>query len=404
MLKIQIDPITHVILAVTKVMGNTPVYKEDILVDERKVPDVTQGKIKFHEDGTFEMVDSVDGEMDRLARINEELAGLGDEKDYSWFIGRILEGKTANEAARAEKQRGEKIAALKAERDVLTGKHEKEIKDYYLKMNREADAKLACRYYSAVILLIKDENRYLAEWIDWHLNLKFQHIYIYDNGSKEDVQDIVSAYPEETRGKITVIDWRGHHTHIQQDAYNHFMEHYKADVRWGLFIDSDEFIKFTDGETQDVNIFLKEYEDYTEIWGYEVEYGANGEVFYSDLPVKERFTKRSDVRLGFYWKNFIQVNRIDSFLMHYAYYDAQRNLLFKNESSNQDLFVIEHYYTKSWEEWKTKIKERGGADPRYHKILSEFFLYNPELSYLDTGDETAQAYEGGTVDETSGSA
>ena len=114
---------------------------------------------------------------------------------------------------------------------------------------------------------------------------------------------------------------------------------------------------------------------------------------YEDKPVRERFTRQTDVREGFYWKNFIQVNRIDSFLMHYAYYDESKHLLFKDDQSNQDLFVIDHYYTKSWEEWQKKIMERGGADPNYHKVLREFFFYNPDMAYLDTGENAVQSYE-----------
>ena len=124
-----------------------------------------------------------------------------------------------------------------------------------------------------------------------------------------------------------------------------------------------------------------------------MEYDANGHEIYENKPVRERFTRQTDVREGFYWKNFIQVNRIDSFLMHYAYYDESKHLLFKNEQSNQDLFVIDHYYTKSWEEWKKKIMERGGADPNYHKVLLEFFFYNPDMAYLDTGENAVQSYE-----------
>ncbi len=69
----------------------------------------------------------------------------------------------------------------------------------------------------------------------------------------------------------------------------------------------------------------KKYEDYTEIWGYEVEYDANGQENYENRLVRERFTRQTDVREGFYWKNFIQVNRIDAFEMHYAYYDPEKH-------------------------------------------------------------------------------
>ena len=40
---------------------------------------------------------------------------------------------------------------------------------------------------------------------------------------------------------------------------------------------------------------------------------------------------------------------------------------------------INHYFTKSWEEWKRKILDRGDAMPGHRKI-DEFFLLNPDLN------------------------
>ena len=259
--------------------------------------------------------------------------------------------------------------------------------------NKELDNSRDYKYYTAICLVIKDENRYLKEWIDWHVKLGFEHFYIYDNGNVDNVNDIVPMYDEVIQENITVVNWRGHHSHIQQDAYNHFMQNYKQDCRWVLCIDSDEFVRFTDGNTTNVNEFLRGYEDYTEVWGYEVEYGADGQEKYEDKPVRERFTTIVESTLGYYWKNFVQPNRITNWIMHYANYDPDKNLLFKNEEENKNLFVIDHYYTKSWEEWCDKIKVRGGADPNYHKNLKSFFLYNPDMSYLDTEEDVVQSYE-----------
>lgn len=389
MIKVQIDPITKRVLSYTKVLRNTLIYKDDILIPKNDMPKKNIKEMLLFDKGFVEGIDSY---TEKLRKLEEDLDKLGGQTDSEYLIQAILLGKTLEEARTATKGRREQMEELWAKRCELIEQHKMEIEEYYLNQNRILDASLSCKYYSAVILLIKDENRYLKEWLDWHLALGFDHIYLYDNGSQEQVTEITDKYSKEVKEKFTVIDWSGHHMHIQQDAYNHFLENFKKDVRWGLFTDSDEFLRFT-SETENVNTFLKKYEDYTEVWGYEVEYNANGQEKYEDKPVRERFTERTDVREGFYYKNFIQVNRIDSFLMHYAYYDEAKHLLYKNENTNQDLFVIDHYYTKSWEEWQKKIKERGGADPNYHKALREFFVYNPDMKYLDTGENVVQAYE-----------
>lgn len=393
MYKIQKDPITNKILSYTKVQQNTPVYSTDILVEETDLTNINLNTPMFlTEDGEF-IEQAQDNCEDEIQNLADQINQLSSENDYDYFMRIILDGADLSVARDTVKKRKEELDVLKTQLEEKQTEHKKHIQDYYLTRNKMIDASLKYKYYSAVILLIKDENRYLKEWLDWHLDIGFEHIYIYDNGVKDKVQDVVNEYAADTQKKMTVIDWTGHHNHIQQDAYNHFLSNYKEDVRWGLFIDSDEFLRFTDGDTTDVNTFLKNYEDYTEIWGHEVEYNANGKESYEDKPVRERFTKQMDVREGFYWKNFIQVNRIDSFMMHYAYYDTEKHLMFKNEERNKDLFVIDHYYTKSWEEWQWKIKERGGADPNYHKALKEFFFYNPDMKYLDTGENAVQAYE-----------
>ena len=392
MIKLIIDDLTGKILGYTKVRSNTCIYKDDVLVEESKLAGM---KIEnaYWVDGKAVNREETEGYYAEMAALEEEIRENQQTDAESSLLDYLVKGSTLTAAIKKIKSVREKIQSLTDRREALKEERRKAIREYYLSRNRERDALLECKFYSAVILLIKDENRYLKEWLDWHLNLGFEHVYIYDNGGKDRVQDVVDLYTAEMQQKITVIDWTGHHTHIQQDAYNHFLLNHKKDVRWGLFIDSDEFLRFTDGQTTDVNTFLRSYEDYTEVWGYEVEYDANGQETYEDKPVRERFTRQTDVREGFYWKNFIQVNRIDSFLMHYAYYDESRHLLFKNEKSNQDLFVIDHYYTKSWEEWKKKIMERGGADPNYHKALREFFFYNPDMAYLDTGENAVQSYE-----------
>lgn len=392
MIKLIIDDLTGKILGYTKVRSNTCLYKDDVLVEENELAGM---KIEnaYWIDGKVINKEETEEYYTEMAALEDEIRENQQVDTESSLLDYLIKGSTLTAAIKRMKGIREKIQSLTDRREALKEERRKAIREYYLSRNRGRDALLECKCYSAVILLIKDENRYLKEWLDWHLNLGFEHIYIYDNGEKDHVQDVVDLYAAEMQQKITVIDWTGHHTHIQQDAYNHFLSNHKKDVRWGLFIDSDEFLRFTDGETTDVNAFLRSYEDYTEVWGYEVEYDANGQETYENKPVRERFTRQTDVREGFYWKNFIQVNRIDSFLMHYAYYDESRHLLFKNEQSNQDLFVIDHYYTKSWEEWKKKIMERGGADPNYHKALREFFFYNPDMSHLDTGENAVQPYE-----------
>lgn len=51
--------------------------------------------------------------------------------------------------------------------------------------------------YSSICLLAKDENEYINEWLNWHINVcKFDHIYIYDNESKIPLINLINKYDE----------------------------------------------------------------------------------------------------------------------------------------------------------------------------------------------------------------
>ena len=51
MIKVQIDPITGKVLSYTKVVPNTLVYREDLLIDEADIPRENADKMLYSEEG-----------------------------------------------------------------------------------------------------------------------------------------------------------------------------------------------------------------------------------------------------------------------------------------------------------------------------------------------------------------
>ena len=43
----------------------------------------------------------------------------------------------------------------------------------------------------SICLLTKDENKYLKEWVQYHLSIGIDHFYIYDNNSDQSVRDTI---------------------------------------------------------------------------------------------------------------------------------------------------------------------------------------------------------------------
>ena len=48
-------------------------------------------------------------------------------------------------------------------------------------------------YMSSICLLAKDEDSYLDEWITYHIGIGIDHIFIYDNGSKNPISEFIKS-------------------------------------------------------------------------------------------------------------------------------------------------------------------------------------------------------------------
>lgn len=248
-------------------------------------------------------------------------------------------------------------------------------------------------YFSSLCLIIRDENKYLKEWLIHHLPLT-DHIFLYDNGARENVSVITKSLPEPAQSKITVIPFKNGYEHIQEEAYNHFLDNYGRKTVWCAFIDSDEFITIDCKKT--IHEILSEKSQYSEVRMFWVEYGADGRVNYDSRPVQERFqtpAEGADMRIRMY-KSFIKTEKTKRMVSHFPIFDLKDRLCYIDDK--MEFFHIKHYYTKSFEEWKEKMA-RGSANPRCLKKFDEFFSYNPDMAYLKNQrtDLPGQSYNAG---------
>ena len=54
--------------------------------------------------------------------------------------------------------------------------------------------------------IAKCENKYIMEWVQWHFNIGFDKIVVYDNNDVdgEKISDVIGDVP-----CIEIVDWRG---------------------------------------------------------------------------------------------------------------------------------------------------------------------------------------------------
>lgn len=159
---------------------------------------------------------------------------------------------------------------------------------------------------ASIVTCVKNEGRYLLEWIAWNRMIGFDDVAIYDNGSTDDTRTLlqplemagfvrvhaapdrdgvapqISAFTDEVRryGKNPLIPEYPHAT-VDQD-------------RWVMFSDPDEFLVIKSGRT--IGQFISLFADRPEVtqicfnWRL---FGSGGQIEASDAPVIARFTSAS---------------------------------------------------------------------------------------------------------------
>lgn len=87
-----------------------------------------------------------------------------------------------------------------------------------------------------ICAIIKNEARYIAEWLEYHFILGIDHVTLYDNGSEDEIHEVCRSFRN-----LTVISWpeRGCQ---QKTAYQHYIRRSRSPDLWAAFIDADEFI------------------------------------------------------------------------------------------------------------------------------------------------------------------
>lgn len=121
------------------------------------------------------------------------------------------------------------------------------------------------KYNLSIAAIMKFEEPYVAEWIEFHRLVGVDHFYIYDNSDDFSLEKLLKIYTD--LGIVTL-----HHVPgpvKMFESYNHCIRNYKDESEYIAFIDADEFITPTPG--CDINIYrsiCKLFEMYSNDWYY----------------------------------------------------------------------------------------------------------------------------------------
>ena len=256
---------------------------------------------------------------------------------------------------------------------------------------------------SCIFTVIKDEHEYLDEWIQYHLNLGINHIFIFEDIESESHKDICIKYCDKVSlYSVDLLLKKINKQHFKnwfeqrQAIYNKegiwwIKENYNYD--WCFYIDCDEYITL-ENDNETLNKVLNKYCDYDVVILNWQNYNANGYIKKPDYNQKciiETYTQICNKSIhDSIWKStklmykltnlkkyYIRSTHLCSQLCKWCKTDYSQELhqfIYKN-------IYLRHYITKSWEEYVWKLKNRGMFFPK-HRNYNEFFEMNQDMKYI----------------------
>lgn len=243
------------------------------------------------------------------------------------------------------------------------------------------------KYNISICLICKNENDYINEWLEYHIGIGINHFYIYDNMSTVPIKESIK---KEYLNKCTIRDWNFNvkeHGNIQMACYNDCIYHYNKESKWIAFIDADEFINIKDNSK--IDDFMKQFEKYDGLYMDWVTFNANGQLKKENKPVRERFTTTVPYYEDIRGKCIVKAHKIVAMSPHFpimannfnVIVDSNCNRVYNSMSYGKtpmDKITLDHYITKSYEEWCEKLN-RGSSVPEFERKMNEFFYFNPDL-------------------------
>jgi len=266
------------------------------------------------------------------------------------------------------------------------------------------------KYDIAIQCIARQEEKYFKEWIEHHLNLGFERIFIYDNNDitqmgclKAHLSNVLS---KQHFAMVEIIPWHERMMFQQLRALEDCIAKHGHDIKWLLSLDLDEFFVVD----KSLKEFLKEFDYASQVYFSWENIGADGQLHYEDKPVMQRFFKEFKCPDKCQGKIIFRPQRLKNFKIHAAELFAGKTVnVLHQEIQVPDSFAnvhkfawVKHYFTKSLQEWEEKM-HRGCADHLWGRRYKMFFECNPDLeAHYDPNDTsmiTIQAHANAPIEK-----
>lgn len=252
------------------------------------------------------------------------------------------------------------------------------------------------KYNLSITSIMKNEGRYLKEWLDYHILVGVNKFYLYDNESTDNTTEILKPYIEQ--GIVDYVYWPGKNQ--QSITYVDSLKRHKQETKYMAIIDLDEFIVPVNYYT--VPEYLATLPDFAQlVIGWE-QYGSSGYKHAQPGLLIENYKKHADKSWGI--KSIVNPRLVTSITNPHAHNVAgfiidengkKLGRIIQTEKRNITTNKIRcnHYVTKSFDEYIARMNQ-GSATTQLsteYRSIEKFKWYDRNEVYDDIMDKYIDA-------------
>jgi hypothetical protein len=219
------------------------------------------------------------------------------------------------------------------------------------------------RFDVSVMAILKDEAPNMEEWLCHHMAVGVDHFFLYDNGSTDELHEVLKPYAD--HGVVTTVYFpmRG----LQRDANNHVVRFFGDTTEWIAYVDIDEFL--VPERDEPISQVMARFADAEQVLVSRKEFCYAGRRTPAEGLVTEVYREYSEhvPRMGtseVLAKPIVRPRGVARVGIHNALTVHGRTVNTAGEPTSEEATVIEdpsyanlqmnHYFTKSWQEFQAK--------------------------------------------------
>jgi hypothetical protein len=253
---------------------------------------------------------------------------------------------------------------------------------------------MTARYQHAIVACARWETEYLTEWLLYHRQIGFDHVYLYCNDDDpSECYERLLPFLGGPAPFVSFVHFR--FVGLQKQMYKHFLKHRLHEVEWFIFLDIDEFLVFREDGTVG-NFLAKRQADADMIFFNWLIFGHSG---FKERPkgsVLKNYTMRA-AELNSYTKVITRAAALDA-----AHYIANgesgfwHSWNFRGEPLNRAVNVIGEDMTGYFAKEPGAVRDFFKAENREQRIIATAVIHHYQFR---SEDEIARRLQRGTAGE-----